>query len=57
MASSPESATSSLPPPGVTPTLTGCVPMPCGRSTDSVRSTFMSSVSITATRSWLATAT
>src|SRR3954447_19217822 len=57
IASSPESATSRRRPSGVTETETGQAPRPCGRPTDSVFSTSSFFRSITATVSWLASAT
>ena len=57
MASSPELADIRKQPSGVTETSTGAVPMPSGRSTERVRSTLSSAVSITAIRSWWVTAT
>ena len=56
-ASSPASEESRKQPSRVTLTATGIVPMPCERPTDSVRCTSSLRVSITAIRSWWATAT
>jgi hypothetical protein len=56
-ASSPEFALSRKQPSLVTFTSTGCVPIPCRRSTVSVRWTEKLDVSITAIRSCCATAT
>ncbi len=57
IASSPESEARRRQPSLVTLTFTGCVPTPCERSTDSLRSTVIFDVSITVMRSSLATAT
>jgi hypothetical protein len=56
-ASSPESAASRRQPSPVTDSATGAVPMPSLRPTEIVRSTFRSSRSITAIRSWWVIAT
>ena len=57
IASSPEFGDEQAAAVGGDLTSTGAVPMPCGRSTESVRSTSSFSVSITAIRSWSVTAT